>query len=815
MDIVAAIKHIIDGDAVIIMGAGASYGAKNAFGELPTGTKLAGILYDECEIDPEDKNDLQDASQCYLEKFGRDALINKIRSLLSCASFTPAQKTIYSLPWMRYYTTNYDDVPLLAASEIKRITPITLSDDYKSNHNKENICLHINGHIGKLNADTLDREFKLTAVSYLSQDHILTSQWGDLLANDLRTAKCIVILGLSLRYDLDLSRIIFDSNQVSKTVIIDRPGLTDNAKNKLERFGTLYQIGIEEFAKQIDSISKSYSPVIDDPEDRCYYAFLHEHKKKKSFIEPMPDSIFRLFMQGDYSDPLFYKTNNKYVGFVDRKQFSDVRKAILSDKKRIVFIESDMGNGKTACLYEVENSLNSEDIHIFKLTDPDSTKMHEEVAAICELANTKRVLIIIDDYANYLDILYEFSIHSSGREQFLLATRSALNTSGKPKVLKDFSVELGQSQTIDLNEIDWEGIDSCIKLFDRYGIWGSKASNLPEEKKKILCARKIGYRRFQSIMLYVIQSGIIKDKVTSLINVIQQESKQFHNAVILILLVNVMNLRLSTNDIERIVGIDIYSDPIFKSNPAINELLLFDGNNRPNIKSSITARYILQQVSKPETIIKNLFGVAFFSQQYISTPKFSNVLKSIISYSHINSFMKGFPNHEEFILAYYDCLCEIDYYRENNFFWLQYAIACIETKRFERAEKYIGIAYTLVPEKFVPFQINNQYARFYFERVLANKSMEPVEDIEKAHKLLMIPIASEKDNEINVIDLFNYYCKAGIRNIMLKDAPETYKKMCSEAFNRTNEYLRSHTEDAYKLQEIKNKLLMYSVEETI
>mgnify|MGYP001782869110 CR=1 FL=1 len=113
MELNVGIKHIIDGNAIIIMGAGASYGAKNAFGDFPSGSRLASELYKKCDIDPDDENDLQDASQCYEERFSTSSLISEIRTLLTCSSFTKSHTTIYSLPWMRYYTTNYDDVAML------------------------------------------------------------------------------------------------------------------------------------------------------------------------------------------------------------------------------------------------------------------------------------------------------------------------------------------------------------------------------------------------------------------------------------------------------------------------------------------------------------------------------------------------------------------------------------------------------------------------------------------------------------------------------------------------------------------------------
>ena len=54
MELNVGIKHIIDGNAIIIMGAGASYGAKNAFGDFPSGSRLASELYKKCDIYPDE-----------------------------------------------------------------------------------------------------------------------------------------------------------------------------------------------------------------------------------------------------------------------------------------------------------------------------------------------------------------------------------------------------------------------------------------------------------------------------------------------------------------------------------------------------------------------------------------------------------------------------------------------------------------------------------------------------------------------------------------------------------------------------------------
>mgnify|MGYP002674544571 FL=1 len=808
MELIEGIKHIIDGDAVIIMGAGASHGAQNLLGEFPSGSLLAEKLYKKCGIVPDDINDLQDAAQCYEEAFSASALVSEIQSLLKCVSVTNSHEIIYSLPWMRYYTTNYDDVALLAAKKTNiNLTPVTLSSNIKQNLNNNRLCIHINGYIGNLNETTLHHEFKLTANSYLSQTNILNSPWGDYLINDLETAKCIVILGLSLKYDLDLSRVIFSEEFRKKAMIISAPNLSPNSENRLNRFGTVYKIGVDGFASEVFKVRQSYEPHTKTPTERLYSAFTYSYKEKRYPERPRPEDIFRLFLNGSYSDSLFFRNNGKYDGFIYRKKFSKIRDAVLNGVK-LIFVHSDMGNGKTACINELQHTLSGEDIHIFQLTNADSQKISEEISAIASLSETSSVLVIIDDYTNYMEVLHKFSLLGGKKAQFLLTARSAINYNKMPIILEEFFVEEGATAIFDINKLDEDDLGNCVRVFDQYGLWGTNAGLNTSQKIKYLTSRKSGNCRFQSIMLDVIQSDLMQRKIADTVQIIRGGSLQYHTAVLLILLTKVMNLRLSTSDIERLLEVNFTTDALFKSDPAIKEIITFNDNGDITIKAPVTAQFILQKVSDPEDIIKSLYSLALYAVKYSNLPKYANILTSIISYSHINSFLRGFKNPEQFLSEYYDELSKIEYYRKNNFFWLQYAISCIEVGKFDRAQRYLNNAYGLIPVGFVPFQINNQQARLYLEKIITGQSENILDDFSAAHKLLMIPISSPKDNEYNVVRLFGYYCRGKIKRAMLSDSNEEfYKSACKSAYQRTTVFIERYPIYSEDLTDLRTKLL--------
>lgn len=634
MDLITAIKHILDGDAVILMGAGASCGATNAFGDFPSGSKLAADLYDLCNITPDDKNDLQDAAQIFEETHSALSLIQEIRTRLTCASFLPCHSTIYSQPWRRYYTTNYDDVALLAAKgNGVDIIPVTLSTDFNRFYKQKHLCVHINGHIGNLNENTLHTEFKLTADSYLSHEYISKSQWGALLTDDLDAAKCIVILGLSLKYDLDLSRLLYSPEVKEKTLIIDRPDLSYNSEVKLSRFGTVEKIGVSGFANEIEKVSSTYTPSVKDPLTKLYNCFEHEFHRASALSNATPQDIYRMFFSGTYVNELFHQTRGAYKGFVYRSKFHDIRDAII-EKKKYIFLHADMGNGKTASIQELRAWLSKKDFHVFTLIDVNITNLADEIQSICAI--DAPCVVIIEHYTSYMDVLRIFSRSPHDNIQFIFTARSAVNHSKMPDVFDYFSIKENESAVININKLNAADITRCVDLFDRYGVWGKNAGLSNEDKRKYLRNSNHGNSKFQSIMVDVLKSDDMISRIKSLVNTIQSESQFYYDAVITILITQVMNLRISAKDIEKVTEQSITTDAKFRANPAIQELLTFhDGKQSFAIKSSVTSNLILREIAKPETIINALNDLALYAVPYRRIDKYFYLLNDIISFSHI------------------------------------------------------------------------------------------------------------------------------------------------------------------------------------
>ena len=105
--------------------------------------------------------------------------------------------------------------------------------------------------IKEIDSEKLDNTFKLTTESYQNVSRLQESNWGGVLKQDLHAARAIIIVGLSLNYDLDLSRLLFDPAFKQKTIIVCGKDKSAIQREQLEEYGSVQDMGLNDFAAEI------------------------------------------------------------------------------------------------------------------------------------------------------------------------------------------------------------------------------------------------------------------------------------------------------------------------------------------------------------------------------------------------------------------------------------------------------------------------------------------------------------------------------------------------------------------------------------
>lgn len=789
-----AYKEIAEGRAILLTGSGAHMGALNLNKkEFPSGGSLAENLYMKCGItDPEDPNDLQDASDYYLEKKSADELIVELKDALHIADMKQEHKKLYSQNWQRVYTTNYDEIPILGTKDSEYpLYPVTLSDNTNLEKEHKRQCVYINGYIGRLNENTLRSEFRLTGSSYDSSEYLNGSPWGAIFSDDLTTAECIVIVGLSLKYDLELRKFIYAQNVTDKIIFIEREELKKDQIRKLAKYGEVYPISMQTFVHNLENYKTTHANEqmnLDEHIFKCFEIAREKNIRK----EATALEVHNLFMTGNYddSDALWHRTHGKYDNLVYRRYLDEAKNA-LKNNCRVLYLHANLGNGKTIFIECLKQMLLKNGYQIFDLKTVYSKALASDVRCIAKTPGKK--LIIIENYFNQIDVLEKFATYANKDIQFILTARTVVFDTRIKEANDVLEIHEGESKVIDLNKLSEKELRELSIILSKNGMWGKYSSLLESEKKKRLRNRKQGNAEFQSILVDIVNSSGMRDKIQQIVEGIKSVSKSYYEVLILALLTKIMSLDIAASDIGKIIGINTAFDSGFMQNENVLEILDFSGGIAEfKIKSAVTANLILKELDCNQTIIKVLKQTAVFSNRYRSIRRYENVLKNIISYSHVSTFLVKSGQKEAFLVNYYDQLKNLEYYRENTFFWLQYGIACSNIGKYELAQIFLDNAYSYFKdsEYTVPFQVDTQQARLYLLRIEKERGADIAELFQKAHLLLMKPIISSKDNEEKQIILLNKYVNSIVRKKIPAEFENQYRICCGEAYNKVREYLK-------------------------
>lgn len=406
-------------------------------------------------------------------------------------------------------------------------------------------------------------------------------------------------------------------------------------------------------------------------------------------------------------------------------------------------------------------------------------------------------------YYNYINVLEKFAFYSLEDVQFILTARTVLYDTRIREANEILKVGEGESKVIDLNKLNEKELNVMSNILRNNGLWGNLSNLSRSEKKKRLKDRKWGNSEFQSILVDVVNSTDMKNKIETIVSGIKSVSVSYYEVLILALLVKIMSLNIDAQDIGKIIGVNAAFDPRFTQDENVQEILDFSKEATDfRIKSAVTANLILKELDCNDVIIKVLELTAEYANRYRTINRYENILKNIISYSHVNTFLLKSGQKEKFLVNYYDSLKELEYYRENTFFWLQYAIACANIGKYDLAQRFLEAAYSFFhdSEYTVPFQVDTQQARLYLLRIENEKNVDVADYFEKAHLLLMKPAVSLKDNEEKQIQLLRKYVAPAVLKKLPSDFKDRYRRYCGEAYNKVHEFLKKNS----SVQVIKN-----------
>jgi hypothetical protein len=188
-----------EGEYVLVLGSGASVGAKSADGKsLPTGTELAADLVRTYHLNVAPNTPLSYVWEAACHKAGSEEVLRRdyLRPKFDECRPAPFHGLIPTFCWKQVFTFNVDDVIMKAYASAERCLqsaiPVHFDDDYRISDPEEVNIVHLHGMVG---ASTKPITFAPPAYGLMA---VRQKTWWHVFADLFATAPLIVV-GASLR----------------------------------------------------------------------------------------------------------------------------------------------------------------------------------------------------------------------------------------------------------------------------------------------------------------------------------------------------------------------------------------------------------------------------------------------------------------------------------------------------------------------------------------------------------------------------------------------------------------------------------------
>lgn len=723
------LRKISTGKAIIFTGAGFSKKTVNILNEEPPLAKelskkigvLGGI--------GDDIEDLMFTSRFFLKYKDKNELLKLLKDSFVLKEVSEEHKHICSLPWRRFYTTNYDNsIELACLNSGKRVDALDIDAKPSNYMSQDNLCIHLNGVIDKAISEDLDSKIKLTNSSYLTSQSFINSQWNYVFKRDLETASAIIFVGYSM-YDMDVQRLLYQTdNLIDKTYFIVSEDADFKSTFFLTDFGHVLPIGLLGFSEITKSISvevvKNSTADLD-----CFS--LREIKYNDNAVTDTEIKDFLLF--GKFSDhQIDTSISNDYQDYflIYRDLMKDALRLIEGGGN--ILIHSELGNGKTIFLHQLTYALTQSGRKVYIYSG--KSEYDDELSEIDIIAAKKeQPIIIIEGYNKAEQLLKHISIKYPSDLSIVIVDRSAV-AARSAQFINSLALKFSE---ISLDQLTDNEILDFINLLENQGFWEDLTALSKDVKLRKI---KDDYNgQMSGILLGLLNSPLIKNKIKALTDELFI-SQDYKDTIFAIALCDVIDVNKTSSMISEISGNQSIYSMELRRHDAFKSLYRFvENGNSIETKSSLMSLAIINNCFQDSYIKHKLLSVVenFDRMGNVShDPK--NVFKSLLRFHVLEILM---PQKQKALDSYYMELKKVcPWLKDSPHYWVQYAMCRLSMGDFDSAQIYLNDAYSLARARtnYHTENIDTQQARLLIMKCLkesdATKSFSYFHD---AHNILI------------------------------------------------------------------------------
>lgn len=679
--------------SILFLGSGFSRFAKNIRGEnLPTGRELRERFAQLLKVEP-DAYDLPTLADA-VNADDRISLYDTLYETFTVATLAESQKELLKLPWLRIYTTNYDDSIEMFYQKTRGQVPSFSYNEQKPRKIAHGTVVHLHGMIRNINEDNLLEQLVLNETAYVRQ-HFETSLWYDEFIRDLKVCSGCYFVGYSLN-DYHISAILLQKPGLrAKTFFITDEVLDSIAANSLRRYGHILPIGMEKFSGLCKTLPAPAPG--SDPHSLRVFRYLDPVKDRRPLSPPTAIEILNLLRYGTFNYQRCMSTLPRAEYVVPRQRLADVAVERL-ESARCLLVHSRIGNGKTTFLYILGHKLLEAGYRCFwcKPNHTDSQSYHPHLRRDIQTLRTfDNPVIIFDSYDMAIE-LADALAEELPRAKFIVAVRTGVHSVRTHEILAKLPDSL---QRINLNGIRSEDVRDFRALLDSIGIPLGEQRRLVRDKND-----------FRDVMLALFDNKIIRDGISQALGTLLDDVGYKR-----IFIVSHLLKWVDQEADEALLRVVTGSDPYLQISryPDVSaDIFNFDDDNF-GVRSSILSEYLIKKYLSTDDVIAWVYKIVVEAVKRKGDRSNRTILRRLMRFSTLYQAFRRDAGRLEALSDLFERWRRNDLMNREPLFWLQYAILMTERNDFEIAESFIETAYSRAAEipNFRTYQIDTYALR--------------------------------------------------------------------------------------------------------
>ena len=731
MELEEGLAYAAQGRALLFLGAGFSWGATSLAGKpFLLGNGLGKALADEMGIPAEFA--LDDIADIYVSKHGAQALLSKLRNWYTARDVSKAHRTIAKLNWTAVYTTNYDDVFERACAEVGRGVVSYGGADAIGRQTKGSLnCVHLNGFVRTATEASIYDELKLTTTSYAA-GAALNIEWLNRFRFDLHAAQAIFFVGYSLA-DLELRQLLTAEELKEKSFFVLKPDPDLAEAHRANLYGLPIAKGVDVFAEEVEAFLTTYVVPPDIlPLSYCFRAY-----SPAATSDSVEDRhLFELMLSGRLRTEFIPPSYLGQIDYCGTRSAVEQCKEMLRPGLGVVYLSSSLGNGKTVAMAELKYAAITKGFSVFSLVERGPS-LEEELHHILQQNGPKAVFV--DNYPEWLDVLYAFRGRVDGDMVLVMSARTASHEALFERVSETIGTRDGVE--FDLDHLDEAEMEWVSAYLDNFGFWNEMAGS--GDFRKLTYLQHACDGQWSSILLKLFEAPQIVERLAGAFRSFNGDFR-YRDALTKLFVLSVLGYQPSSPALITLCGDELLTRG-FREDATVREIVNVQSHNF-DMRSSVMSQYILRKVADPNRTVTSLIQLIKQVEQLGTSDYYWELFKMLVRFSSFNLIFSE-ENRGRSAMKVYEAIKTLGRCSRNPLFGLQYAIAALVAKDFIRCGTYFATAYSHAANlnRYDAFQIDNHYARFLLERAVdidynASDRMSPFRE---ARKLLRPQFADE------------------------------------------------------------------------